>query len=76
MLAIAGIVFFLSPTAKWLWHAKRHMQKKKMFTTESPEEYTAEFFYPCTSTHQADVKVKGAVYLVNLSTPKSEAKRS
>lgn len=42
---------------------------KKMFTTESPEEYTAEFFYPCTSTHQADVKVKGAVYLVNLSTP-------
>lgn len=42
---------------------------KKMFTTESPEEYTAEFFCPHISTHQADVKVKGAVYLVNLSTP-------
>lgn len=40
-----------------------------MFTTESPEEHTAEFFYPRTSTHQTDVKVKGAVYLINLITP-------
>ena len=67
MSAIADIVFFLCPTAKWLWHAKQHMQK--IFTTESPEEHTAEFLYPHTSTHQADVKVKGAVYLVNLITP-------
>ena len=54
MLAIAGIVFFLRPTAKLPWHAKRHMQK--MFMTESPEEHTAEFFYPGTSTHQDDVE--------------------